>query len=160
MGHRNNLNESSFAQRRQRFDVAVEHRLEGLLGFPIRMVRRHGSHPIHGKHDLKIHRLFRPQGAVMIKSRDAVLGFDIIGAAIAGHTVDKVDYRLSCWHRRSKTKAIRSPVPLRLAGFPTMRTSSSHMTTVIILLRIAVPPQAFIPLDKASLCDFDLAHRI
>jgi hypothetical protein len=30
----------------------------------------------------------------MIKSRHAVLGFNIIGSAIAGHAVDEVDYRL------------------------------------------------------------------
>src|SRR4029434_8038783 len=93
MGYRHDLEKSRFTKRRQSFDVAIEHRLERLLGFPIRMLRRQRPHPIHRKHDLEVHRLLRPQGACVVRGLDALLGFDIVGRAFAGYTVDKVDYR-------------------------------------------------------------------
>ena len=39
MGYRHDLEKSRFTKRRQGLDIAIEHRLERLLGFPIRMLR-------------------------------------------------------------------------------------------------------------------------
>src|SRR5262245_38738831 len=94
MSYRHDPEKSGFAKRRQGLDIAVEPRLERLLGLPVGMLRRHGSHPIHRKHDLEIHRLLRPQCSVMVKSCDPIGGCDIIGTAFAGHALDKFEYRL------------------------------------------------------------------
>ena len=94
MGYRHDLEKSGFAKRRQSLDIAIEHRLERLFSLPIRMLRRKRPHAIHRKRDLKVHRLLRPQSAVVVKGRDPLDGFDIVGPAFASHAIDKVDDRL------------------------------------------------------------------
>ena len=108
MGYRHDLEKSRFTKRRQGFDIAIEHRLERLLGFPIRMLRasaltRSIANMIWKYIGCSAHKVPSWSKVAMRSS-----GFDIIGPAFAGYTVDKVDYRFY-WRRRSKKAADRVP---------------------------------------------------
>ena len=76
---------------RQGFHVALERRLERLLVLPFGMTRRERLHAVQRERELKVHRLFRPQGAVVIEYRDAVGGRDKVSRAFGRHAVDELD---------------------------------------------------------------------
>ena len=74
MRRRHELHQALFAGGRKRLHVVIQHRLEWLLGFPIRILRRQHLDAIEDEGELDIHRLLDPQRAVVVERGDALLG--------------------------------------------------------------------------------------
>ena len=85
MSRKPNLKESLHSGSADGFHIAFQQCLERLPGFPLRVFRRKLLHAIGGEKKLGIQRIFDPQGAVVIKGGDALLGRDIVLAALFHH---------------------------------------------------------------------------
>lgn len=70
--------------------IALEHRGEGLLSLPFRMLRRERLHPVEEKQPLKIHGLLGPERAVIIKHHDALCRRNKIRRALFCHLSHKI----------------------------------------------------------------------
>ena len=92
-GH-DNLENGLFAARECTLQIALEQRGERLLALPLRVLGCKGLHAIQSECQLKIHRLLRPEGAVVIEGRDALGGRYEIGGACRCHLFHEFDYGL------------------------------------------------------------------
>ena len=70
------------------FRITFQHGRERLFFSPFRMLRSECPDPVEDKERLEIHRLLRPERAVVIKSHNALGGGNEIGAFF-GHLFDK-----------------------------------------------------------------------
>ena len=70
-----------FAARKRAFHVALEQRGEGFLVLPFRMLGCERLDTVEREEDLEIHRLFGPQGAVVVEHGDAFSGWHEVGGA-------------------------------------------------------------------------------
>ena len=70
----------------------MEDGLKRLLGLPCRVLRRKRLYPIDDKEELKIHRLFTPESAVVVEGGNALLRNHKVLTAGLGHAVYEVDY--------------------------------------------------------------------
>ncbi|MCY1410248.1 hypothetical protein D9M71_256140 [compost metagenome] len=95
MGGHNDFHHAVHTAGGQGFLVAVEHRLERLLGFPLRVLRGQALDFIQGKQHLEVHRLFAPQGAVIVEHGNALGRCDVVLAALCGDGSDKLLDRLA-----------------------------------------------------------------
>ena len=93
MCHRDDFDQSLFAGRRQRLQIAVQHRRERLLGLPFRMHRRKDFDAIEHEGQLHIHRLLDPKRAVIVERRDALLNRYEVRPALRRDARDKVEDR-------------------------------------------------------------------
>ena len=91
MRHRDDFDHSFFAGSRQRLQVAVQHRRERLPSLPFRMHGRKNLHAIECEGQLHIHRLLDPECAVVVESRDALLGRNEEGPALRCDARDKIE---------------------------------------------------------------------
>lgn len=82
-----------FALRRERLEIAAKNRGERFRGLPFRMLRCDRPDPIEGELQLKVHRLLRPQGAVIVERRDALGGGHKRWPAWSRHLRDEFDDR-------------------------------------------------------------------
>ena len=74
MRRRHHCQQALLALVGQRLLVAGEERLERLLAFPFRMLRRHRLDAVEREGGLEIDRLLAPQRAVIVEHRDALSG--------------------------------------------------------------------------------------
>jgi len=72
MRRRAELHQPALARRHERFHVALKRRLERLRGRPFRMLWRQNLHAIEDEGQLSVHRVFDPQGAIVVERRDAL----------------------------------------------------------------------------------------
>ena len=91
VGDRDELDQSLFAGCGQRLHVAVEHRLERLLGLPLRMLRRQRLHAVEREGELDVHRLLDPERAVVVEGRDALVDRHEVRPALRGDARDEVE---------------------------------------------------------------------
>lgn len=85
------MKQSLFARGCECLHVSFENGLEGLFGFPFGVLGREDLDPVDSKEQLKINRLLRPQGAVVIEDGDALrLGYEIL-PTLRGNGLDEVD---------------------------------------------------------------------
>ncbi|MNF69994.1 hypothetical protein D3C84_518930 [compost metagenome] len=71
--------------------IVFQHGLEGLGGFPFRVLRCGALDFLEGEQQLEVHRLLAPQGAVIVEHGNAVLGFDEVLAALICHGLNEFD---------------------------------------------------------------------
>ena len=93
MRHRHQLDQSLFAGSGQRLHVAVQHRLERLLGLPFRMLRRQRLDAVEHEGELDVHRLLDPQRAVVVEGRDALIRRHEVGPALRRDARDEIGDR-------------------------------------------------------------------
>ena len=93
MRHGDDFDQSLFAGRHHRLQVAVQHRRERLLGLPFRMHRRHDLHAVECEGQLDIHRLLDPERAVIVEGRDALVDRYEEGPALRRDARDEVEDR-------------------------------------------------------------------
>ena len=79
------------ARRGERLHVALEHRLERLLGLPLRMLRRQRLDAVEREGELEIDRLLAPQRAVIVEGGDAFGRWHEVRAALRRHARDEVE---------------------------------------------------------------------
>jgi hypothetical protein len=75
----------------ERFHIVVEHRLERLALFPLRVFRGKRLDPIEGEKPLEIKRLLRPERPVVVEHGDAFGGRDKVRRAFLRHLCDEFD---------------------------------------------------------------------
>ena len=93
MRHRDEFDQSLFAGSGQRLHVAVQHRLERLLGLPFRMHGRHGLDAVEREGELHVHRLLDPERAVIVEGRDALVERNEVRPALRRDARDEVEDR-------------------------------------------------------------------
>ena len=71
----------AFASGQRRLDVALQHRRERLLRFPLGVLRRQRLHAVEREDELEVHRLLGPQRAVVVEGGDALARRHVILAA-------------------------------------------------------------------------------
>ena len=81
MRGRDHRNKPMVSARKHSLEVGRQHRFEGLLVLPFRVLRCQGLDPIEGKGDLKRIGPFRPQRAVIVERGNALFWCDKILAA-------------------------------------------------------------------------------
>ena len=101
------LDQALFAGRGQRLHVAVEHRLERLLGLPVGVLRRQRLDAVEDEGELEVHRLLDPQRAVVVERGDALVRRHEVRPALRRDARDEIDDRRSWPRRRSRTAAGR-----------------------------------------------------
>ena len=74
VGRHDDFQQALLAGCGKRLHVALEHRLERLLVFPFRMLRRQRLDAVEREGELEIHRLLAPQRAVVVEHGDALGG--------------------------------------------------------------------------------------
>ena len=89
VGHRDQLDQALFAGRGQRLHVAVQHRLERLLGLPAGVLRRQRLDAVEHEGELDVHRLLDPQRAVVVEGGDALVGRHEVRSALRGDAGDE-----------------------------------------------------------------------
>jgi hypothetical protein len=94
MRRQQQLHHALLARRAQRLHVAVEHRLERLRRLPFRVLRRQGLHPGECEGELEVDRLLRPERAVVVERRDALLRRHEPGVGTIGDFLDERDNAL------------------------------------------------------------------
>ncbi|MNZ87660.1 hypothetical protein D3C78_1065240 [compost metagenome] len=91
VGRADDLHQAFHATLGQSLVVVLQHGLEGLLGFPFRVLGRHALDFLQGEQHLEVHRLLTPQRAVVVEHGDALSGLDVVPGAFGGHRLDKLD---------------------------------------------------------------------
>src|SRR5437660_12601853 len=66
------LHEALLSRSDQRLLVARKHSREGLLLFPLQMLRGECLHTVNGEGELKVDRLLRPERAVIVEGSDTL----------------------------------------------------------------------------------------
>src|SRR4029453_6839730 len=74
----------------ERFHIAGEQMIERLFRFPLRGWWRESFHAVEREEELKIHRLFGPERAVVVEYSDAFGGRDVIGRAFLSYFGNEV----------------------------------------------------------------------
>jgi hypothetical protein len=90
MSRSNELHRGLFTLRRKRFKIALEHRFERLLIFPIEIFGCKLPHAIKHERHLHVHGLLAPQRTVVVEGRDTLGGLDEIRRALFCYTRDEV----------------------------------------------------------------------
>ncbi len=94
MGGHDDLDRRLFTAGECAIHVALEQRGEGLLVFPLRMLRRERLHAIEREEQLEVHRLLRPERAVVVEGGDTLGGRNKMRAALRGGRPHELDDRL------------------------------------------------------------------
>ena len=93
-GH-GHLEERVLAARERRLHVALQHRREGLLVRPLRVLRGERPDPIEDEERLEVHRLLGPQRAVVVEYGDALGRRHVAGHALPRDRLQERDDRPS-----------------------------------------------------------------
>ena len=72
------------------FMSPVEHRLERLLGLPLRVLRRQRLDAVERERELEVDRLLGPQRAVVVEDGDALGDRHEVRAALRRHARDEI----------------------------------------------------------------------
>jgi hypothetical protein len=72
------------------FHVARDHRLKGLLIFPLRMLVRLRLHLVDGEDQLSVHRHLDPERAIIVESGDTLFRIDVVGTALLRHLANEI----------------------------------------------------------------------
>jgi hypothetical protein len=119
VGHGDQLDEALFAVCGQGLHVTVQHGLERLLGLPVGVLRCQRPDAVEDECELDRHRVFDPQGAVVVERGDALIDGYEVRSALDGDAQNKIGNGFL----RGTVVPGRQRIGLRLCG---IRTKKPH----------------------------------
>ena len=91
MGGHRHFHQGMLATGKGGFHVAAQDRCKGFFGLPFRMLRGQRLDAVEDEERLEIHRLFRPERAVVVEYRNTFGSRHEIRTAFAGRALDEID---------------------------------------------------------------------